>query len=58
MSMMPKTSAQPVEELTWEALRQKASVLGVPAWLLAEEFAVHERNGELVFKKSDSMANA
>jgi hypothetical protein len=58
MSTMPKTSAQPVEELTWEALRQRASVLGVPAWLLAEDFAVHEKNGELVFKKFKTAANA
>jgi len=49
---MSKTAVQPVEELTWEALRRKATVLGVPAWRLAESFAVHERNGELVFRVS------
>jgi hypothetical protein len=47
-----KTTVQPVEELTWEGLRRRASVLGVPAWQLAEQLAFHERNGELVFKVS------
>jgi hypothetical protein len=45
-----KTTVGPVEEITWEALRKKATVLGIPAWRLAENFAVHERDGELVFK--------
>lgn len=49
---MPKTTVRPVRELTWEALRREATVLGVPAWRLAENFAVHERDGELVFKVS------
>ena len=49
---MPKVTDRPVEELTWEALRRKATVLGIPAWRLAESFAVHERDGELVFKVS------
>lgn len=52
MSTVSKVTDRPVEELTWEALRRKASVLGIPAWKLAENFAVHERNGELVFKVS------
>lgn len=47
---MPKTTAQPVEDITWEALRHKSTLLGIPAWKLAESFAVHERNGELVFR--------
>ena len=47
---MPKTTVQPVEEVTWEGLRMRATVLGVPAWRLAEQFAFHERDGELVFK--------
>ena len=49
---MSKTTVQPVEELTWEGLRRRASVLVVPAWQLAEQLAFHERNGELVFKVS------
>ena len=53
-----KITDQPVEELTWEALRKRASILGVPAWKLAENFAVHERNGQLVFKNPLSCAKA
>ncbi len=49
---MSKTTVQPVEEITWEGLRRRASVLGIPAWKLAEQFAFHERDGELVFKVS------
>jgi hypothetical protein len=45
-------TVQPVEEVTWEGLRRRATVLGVPAWQLAEQFAFHERDGELVFKIS------
>ena len=52
MSTVSKITDLPVEEITWEALRRKASVLGIPAWSLAENFAVHERDGELVFKVS------
>jgi hypothetical protein len=47
-----KTTVRPVEELTWKDLRQRATVLGVPAWQLAEQLVSHERNGELVFKVS------
>jgi hypothetical protein len=54
MIAVSKVTDRPVEEITWEALRQKATVLGVPAWRLAESFAVHERNGELVFKSFES----
>jgi hypothetical protein len=45
-----KTTVQPVEEITWEGLRRRATVLGIPAWKLAEQFASHERDGELVFQ--------
>jgi len=45
-----KTTVRPVEEITWEALRKKATVLGIPAWRLAESFAFHERDGNLVFR--------
>jgi len=47
-----KTTVKPVKELTWEDLRKKATVIGIPAWKLAENFAVHERNGELIFRIS------
>jgi hypothetical protein len=46
------TTVQPVEEVTWEGLRRRATVLGIPAWQLAEQLAFHERDGELVFKVS------
>ena len=54
---MSKTTVQPVEEVTWEGLRMRATVLGVPAWRLAEQFAFHERDGELVFKIPVGSAN-
>lgn len=46
---MSETVLKPPQELSWEALRQRASALNVPAWKLAEELAFHERDGELVF---------
>jgi hypothetical protein len=46
------TTVQPVEEITWEGLRRRATVLGIPAWQLAEQLAYHERDGQLVFKVS------
>ena len=49
---MTKTTLKPPRELTWEALRRRASALGVPAWKLAEELAFHERDGELIFLDS------
>ena len=49
---MSKTTVRPVEELTWKDLRQKATVLGVPAWQLAEQLVSHEKDGQLVFKVS------
>jgi hypothetical protein len=45
-----KTTVRPVEEITWKELRQRATVLGIPAWQLAEQLASHERDGQLVFK--------
>jgi hypothetical protein len=46
---MSETALKPPRELSWEALRRRASTLGVPAWKLAEELAFHERDGELIF---------
>lgn len=51
---MSNTTVQPVEEVTWEGLRRRATVLGIPAWQLAEQLAFHERDGELAFKVSVS----
>jgi len=48
---MLKTTDKPSEELSWEALRRKASVIGIPAWKLAEELAFHQKDGQLVFDK-------
>ena len=53
---MSKTTVQPVEELTWEALGKRATLLGIPAWKLAEQLASHEKDGEHVFKISLSRA--
>ena len=32
---------------SWQALRQRADLLGIPAWKLAEDMAYHENNGAL-----------
>jgi hypothetical protein len=47
-----KTTVRPVEELSWKDLRQRATVLGVPAWQLAEQLVSHEKDGQLVFRIS------
>jgi hypothetical protein len=44
-----KTDVEISETISWEQLRKKSSLLGIPAWKLAEELASHERNGELIF---------
>jgi hypothetical protein len=46
-----KTNLQPLEANSWEELRKKSSLLGIPAWKLAEELAFHERNSQLVSVK-------
>jgi hypothetical protein len=46
-----KTTVQPVEELTWEGCAV-GLLCSDPRLELAEQFASHERNGELVFKVS------
>lgn len=46
-----KTTVKPTENLSWEALRRKADLLGVPAWKLAEELAFHESDGELILSR-------
>ena len=55
---MSKTDVESLETLSWKQLRQRSSLLGIPAWKLAENFAVHERNGQLVFKNPLSCAKA
>lgn len=44
--------AKPTKELTWEALRKKSSMLGVPAWKLAEDFAVHGNEGKVEVREN------
>lgn len=48
---MSTTSDQLVQEISWEALRQKAAKLNVPAWQLAEDSAFHVRNGDLIINE-------
>ena len=48
---MSKKNLQPLEANSWEELRKKSSLLGIPAWKLAEELAFHERNSQLVSVK-------
>jgi len=44
---MIKTVDELSEKLTWEEVRIRASLLGIPAWRLAEELVMHDLNGEL-----------
>ena len=50
-SIVSKTDLQSLEANSWEELRRKSSLLGIPAWKLAEELAFHERNSQLVSVK-------
>lgn len=45
---MATTRDQSVQEVSWEALRQRAAQLNVPAWRLAEDSAFHIRNDDVV----------
>jgi hypothetical protein len=47
---MTKVFAKPTEKLSWKFLRERSSVLGVPAWKLAEDFAVHTNSDEVEVK--------
>jgi len=49
---MPGNEGQLLERTSWEAVRHEASRRNMPAWMLAEMLAVHEHDGELVFKIS------
>jgi len=46
-----KTDVESLETLSWKQLRQRSSLLGIPAWKLAEELAFHEKNSQLVSVK-------
>lgn len=48
---MSKTDVESLETLSWKQLRQRSSLLGIPAWKLAEELAFHEKNSQLVSVK-------
>lgn len=50
VNTMTKVFAKPTEKLSWEFLRERSSVLGVPAWKLAEDFAVHTNSDEVEVK--------
>jgi len=49
---MIKTTDELSEKLSWEEVRIKASLLGIPAWRLAEELVMHDRDGELTLSTS------
>jgi len=46
-----KTDVEISETISWEQLRRESSLLGIPAWRLAEELAFHERNSQFVSVK-------
>lgn len=47
---MQRKNDKPESEISWEALRRRASALNMPAWMLAEELAFHEAIDKLVLK--------
>jgi len=48
---MARTEGQLLEKTSWKAVREEAAKRNMPAWLLAEELALHEQNGDLVLLK-------
>jgi len=38
-----KTDVEISETISWEQLRRESSLLGIPAWKLAEELAFHKK---------------
>jgi len=47
---MFKTLDKPLDTPSWTDLKIKSTLLGVPAWRLAEDLAVHRKDGTLVMK--------
>lgn len=47
---MSKTLDKPLDTPSWTDLKIKSTLLGVPAWRLAEDLAVHRKDGTLVIK--------
>ena len=42
-SIVSKTDVEILETISWEQLRRESSLLGIPAWKLAEELAFHKK---------------
>jgi len=42
-SIVSKTEVEISETISWEQLRKESSLLGIPAWKLAEDLAVHKK---------------
>jgi hypothetical protein len=49
---MVRKNNKPVEEISWAALRERATKLGIPAWKLAEDNVFHIKNDELMLSIS------
>ena len=42
-NIVSKTDVEISETISWEQLRRESSLLGIPAWKLAEELAFHKQ---------------
>jgi len=42
-NIVSKTDVEISETISWEQLRKASSLLGIPAWKLAEDLAVHKK---------------
>ena len=49
---MVRKNDKPVEEVSWAALRERATKLGIPAWKLAVYIVFNIKNDELVLSIS------
>lgn len=54
---MNSTSLQLSDQLSWSAIKRRASELNIPAWKLAEELTYHSPNGALVVKHESDEGN-
>jgi len=49
---MSKIIDKPLDNPSWTELKIKSTLLGVPAWRLAEDLAFHQKDGTLVLSSS------
>ncbi len=54
---MALTQRQATQGISWTLLKRKASLLGKPAWKLAEEYAFHVSSDSLNIDQESLYAN-